>query len=50
MGSTSDIDQLKAALSSGAGVVTPEDTNYEQSIERWSETCKKRAVSEAISR
>lgn len=47
MGSLPDIDSFKASLSPGAAVVLPQDANYEESIERWSETCKKRAVGEA---
>lgn len=44
MGSTYDFGTLKKSLAPEAGLLLPDDPGYEESIERWSETCKKRAV------
>lgn len=44
MADISNIATLEAELSSGAKVVKPNDSAYEEAIERWSESCKKRAV------
>jgi len=39
------IDKLKATLSHGAIVVTPDSDNYDESFKRWSAAAEKNPVS-----